>query len=156
MEHSGFFIPERPANELHVTETGIKTVNVPHLCDSSPRAAIISTASVIDITDRKERIPIERFITPTLAAPLQNVQRDISSLTYFPQTQSGQSHWLNAITSRSPSFIKTVLINTESLTLVHSKSGRRLTTLPHTNEKISNHNREALTKRTMLQRKRSR
>jgi len=129
---------------------------VPHLGDSSQLAAIIRTATVIDITDRNERIPIEVFITPTLAAPLQNVQCDISSLTYFPQTQRGQSHLLNAITSRSLSFIKTILINIESLTLLHSKSGRRLTTLPHTNEKISHHNREALTKRTMLQRKRSR
>jgi len=151
-----YFIAERPTNELHVTETGIITINVPNVGDSSQRTAIIRTVTVIDITDRKERIPIEVFITPTLAAPLQNVQRDVSSLTYFPQTQRGQSHLLNAITSRSPSSIKTVLINTESMTLLSSKSGRRLTTLPHTNEKISHHNREALTKRTMLQRKRSR
>ena len=70
------FIAERPTNELHVKETGIITVNVPHLGDSSQRAAIIRTATVIDITGRKERIPIEVFITPTRAAPLQNVQCD--------------------------------------------------------------------------------
>jgi len=150
------FIAERPTKELHVTGNGIITINVPNVGDSSQRAAIIRTATMIDITNRKERIPIEVFITPTLAAPLLNIQRDISSLTYFPQTQRGQSHLLNAITSWSPSFIKTVLINTESLTLLHSKSGRRLTTLPHANEKVSHHNREALTKRTMLQCKRSR
>jgi len=101
-----YFIAERPTNELHVTDTGIITINVPNVGDSSQRAAIIKTATVTDITDQKERIPIEVFITPTLAAPLQNVQRDISSLTYFPQTQRGQSHLLNAIPSRSPSFIK--------------------------------------------------
>ena len=150
------FTSERPTKELHVTETGIITINVPNIGDSSQQASIIRTATMIDITDRKEHIPIEVFITPTLAAPLQNVQRDISSLAYFPQTQRGQSHLLNAIISQSRSFIKTVLINTESLTLLHRKSSRRLTTLQHANEKISHHNTEALTKRTMLQCKRSR
>ena len=64
------FIAERPTNELHVTEIGIITINVSNVGDSLQRAAIIRTATVIDITDRKERIPIEIFITPTLAAPL--------------------------------------------------------------------------------------
>jgi len=35
------------------------------------------------ITDRKERIPIDVLITPNIAAPIQNLQRDVSILPHL-------------------------------------------------------------------------
>ena len=55
-----------------------------------------------------------------------------------------------------PSFINTDQSNTESLTPLHSISGRRLTTQPYAIDRIPHHVREAMTKRTMPLRKRSR
>ncbi|KAH3698516.1 hypothetical protein DPMN_086041 [Dreissena polymorpha] len=43
----------------------------------------MKTATVHVITDRKERIPIDVLITPTIAVPLPNVQKNITSLSYL-------------------------------------------------------------------------
>jgi len=77
------FITEWLANELHLKETGVKTVHVAAFGDSSQRVRTMRTATVLIITDRKEQVPIEVLITPTIAAPLQNLQRDASRLTYL-------------------------------------------------------------------------
>jgi len=76
-------LSERLANELHLKETGVETVHVAAFGDSSQRVRIMRTATVLIITDRKERVPIEVLITPTITAPLQNLQRDASTLTYL-------------------------------------------------------------------------
>jgi len=76
----------------------------------------------------------------------------------LPQTHRVQPHALNGITSRppTPSFINTGQSITESLTPLHSTSGRRLTTQLYTIYHIPHHVIEAMTKRTMPLRKRSR
>ena len=43
----------------------------------------MNTATVHVITDRKERIPIDVLITPNIAAPIQNLQRDVSILSHL-------------------------------------------------------------------------
>ena len=77
------FMTERLANELHVEDNGIETVHLAAFCDYSQRVRIMRTATVHIITDRKERISIDVLITPTIAAPIQNLQRDVLSLPHL-------------------------------------------------------------------------
>jgi len=74
----------------------------------------------------------------------------------LPTTHRKQSHVLNVITSRPSCYIRTGKCNENTPTLSHVTSDRRLTTLPHTIDHIPHHVREAMTKRTMPLRKRSR
>jgi len=77
------FMTEMLANELHVEDTGTETVYLAAFGDSSQRVRIMKTATVHIITDRKERISIDVLITPTIAAPIQNLQREVSSLSHL-------------------------------------------------------------------------
>ncbi|XP_052218332.1 uncharacterized protein LOC127835952 [Dreissena polymorpha] len=77
------FITEKLANELNVKETGTETIYLAAFGHSSQNVQIMKTATVHVITDWKERIPIDVLITSTIAAPLQNLQKNITSLSYL-------------------------------------------------------------------------
>jgi len=77
------FITEKLANELNVKETGTETIYLAAFGHSSQNVQIMKTATVHVITDRKERIPIDVLITPTIAVPLPNLQTNITSLSYL-------------------------------------------------------------------------
>jgi len=77
------FISEKLATDLHVDETGSETVHLGAFGDTSQHVRLMKSATVHVITDRKKRIPIDVLITPNIAAPIENLQRNISSLTYL-------------------------------------------------------------------------
>ena len=77
------FITEKLAEELKIQQTGTETIYLACFGNDIQNIRQVPTATVFLITDEGEKIAIDVAIVPTIAVPLSNIQREVTSLKYI-------------------------------------------------------------------------
>ena len=78
------FITEALARELEVNRNGTETIRLAAFGDKKDRILHLETATIDLISDRKERIPINVLIVPTIATPISTrLQHTAARLPYL-------------------------------------------------------------------------
>ena len=77
------FVTRDLANKLQLQTSGTEEVQLAAFGSSSKKVSHIDTATVYQLTDSREEIAIDVLIVPTIAVPLGNRQRDVTSLPYL-------------------------------------------------------------------------
>ena len=71
------------SNKLQLQTSGTEEVQLAAFGSSSKKVSHIDTATIYLLTDSREKIVIDVLIVPTIAVPLGNRQRDVTSLPYL-------------------------------------------------------------------------
>ena len=77
------FVTRELADKLQLQTSGTGEVQLAAFGSSSKKVSHIDTATVYLLTDSREKIAIDVLIVPTIAVPLGNRQRDVTSLSYL-------------------------------------------------------------------------
>ncbi|XP_053407993.1 uncharacterized protein LOC123531067 [Mercenaria mercenaria] len=77
------FITEELADKLELQRTGSEVIHIAAFDSSTQKVKHIETATVYLLTECNDKIPVNVLVVPTIAVPLQNLQRSVSSLPYL-------------------------------------------------------------------------
>ena len=91
------FITQKLADDIQIQHKGTEEINLATFGGSSQTLRQVLTATVSLETSRRETIPIDVLIVPTIAAPLVNMPPEVTKSKYlkglklaFPVTQDGE------------------------------------------------------------------
>ena len=76
------FITEAMANKIQLERCGSEEVHIASFGPSTQNVRHFDTATVRLRTDTGEKIPLNVLVVPTIAVPLCNLQKTVSSLLY--------------------------------------------------------------------------
>ncbi|MCG8033931.1 MAG: DUF1759 domain-containing protein, partial [Candidatus Thiodiazotropha taylori] len=77
------FVTEDMANKIQLERNGIEEVHIASFGAATQNVRHFDTATVWLHTDNGEKIPINVLVVPTIAVPLCNLQKAVSSLPYL-------------------------------------------------------------------------
>ena len=77
------FVTRNLANKLQLQTSGTEEVQLAAFGSSSKKVSHIDTATIYLLTNSREKIAIDVLIVPTIAVPLRNRQRNVTSLPYL-------------------------------------------------------------------------
>ena len=77
------FVTRDLANKLQLQTSGTEEVQLAAFGSSSKKVSHIDTATIYLLTECREKIAIDVLIVPTIAVPLRNLQRNVTSLPYL-------------------------------------------------------------------------
>ena len=77
------FVTRDLANKLQLQTSGTEEVQLAAFGSSSKNVSHIDTATIYLLTNSREEIAIDVLIVPTIAVPLGNRQRDVTTLPYL-------------------------------------------------------------------------
>ena len=91
------FITQKLADDIQIQHKGTEEINLATFRGSSQTLRRVLTATVSVETSRRETIPIDVLMVPTIAAPLSNMPPEVTKSKYlkglklaFPVTQDGE------------------------------------------------------------------